>query len=35
MGLANMRARAASIGGELSVESAPGEGMTVRITLPL
>ena len=33
-GLANMRARAASIGGHLEIQSAPGEGTRVIIVLP-
>ncbi|MBX3735424.1 MAG: sensor histidine kinase [Candidatus Didemnitutus sp.] len=34
-GLANMRARAAALGGTLHVESAPGKGTRVLLTLPL
>ena len=34
-GLAGMRFRVASIGGELTVESAPGQGTTIRARLPL
>lgn len=34
-GLANMRARAAAIGGTLLVESAPGKGTRVLLTLPV
>ena len=34
-GLRNLRERAASLGGELSIESAPGEGTTVQINIPL
>ncbi|MDQ0987905.1 sensor histidine kinase [Streptomyces sp. V2I9] len=34
-GLPAMRARAASLGGALSVESAPGQGTAVAVTLPL
>jgi signal transduction histidine kinase len=34
-GLRNLRERAASLGGELSIDSAPGEGTTVRINIPL
>jgi signal transduction histidine kinase len=34
-GLANMRARAAAIGGTLEVESAPGKGTRVLLTLPV
>lgn len=34
-GLANMRARAAKIGGSLAVESAPGRGTTVRFRGPI
>ena len=35
MGLGNLRSRAGSIGGTLDVTSAPGEGSTIRVTLPL
>jgi signal transduction histidine kinase len=35
MGLANLRDRVDVIGGELAVESLPGEGTTVRARLPL
>ncbi len=34
-GLANMRARAAALGGELQVESAPGRGTRIVLVLPL
>lgn len=34
-GLLNLRERAESLGGELEVESTPGEGTTVRILVPL
>lgn len=34
-GLPAMRSRAASLGGTLSVESAPGQGTAVALTLPL
>lgn len=34
-GLANMRARAAALGGALHVESAPGHGTRIVVTLPL
>lgn len=34
-GLANMRARAAALGGTLHVDSAPGKGTRVLLTLPL
>ncbi|WP_206956495.1 PAS domain-containing protein [Trinickia acidisoli] len=34
-GLLGMRERAARLGGELSVESAPGEGFALTVTLPL
>ena len=33
-GLASMRARAHAVGGNLSVQSAPGEGTVVEVTLP-
>lgn len=33
-GLANMRHRAESVGGLLDLESAPGQGTTVRLTIP-
>lgn len=35
MGLANLRSRTASIGGDLEIGSLTGEGTTVRVTLPL
>jgi signal transduction histidine kinase len=35
MGLANLRDRVQAIGGELALESIPGEGTTVRARLPL
>jgi signal transduction histidine kinase len=35
MGLGNLRGRTASIGGELVITSLPGEGTTVRVSLPL
>jgi signal transduction histidine kinase len=35
MGLGNLRSRAASIGGAVEITSVPGEGTTVRISLPL
>ena len=35
MGIANLRERAASLGGELTIASVAGEGTTVRATLPL
>ena len=35
MGLANLRDRVQAIGGELAVESLPGEGTTVRARLPV
>ena len=35
LGLASMRERAGSVGGALSVTSRPGEGTTVRLTVPL
>ncbi|TMK84121.1 MAG: GAF domain-containing sensor histidine kinase [Actinobacteria bacterium] len=34
-GLRNLRDRAASLGGELSIQSAPGEGTTVRVSIPI
>jgi signal transduction histidine kinase len=34
-GLRNLRERAASLGGEISIESTPGEGTTLRVTIPL
>jgi signal transduction histidine kinase len=34
-GLRNMRARAASMGGDLNIKSAPGAGSTIAITLPI
>jgi two-component system sensor histidine kinase UhpB len=35
MGIPGMRERAALLGGDLSIESAPGRGTTVRLTVPL
>jgi signal transduction histidine kinase len=35
MGIANLRERAASLGGELSITSVAGEGTTIRALLPL
>ena len=35
MGLANMRQRAESLGGQLTVESAPGQGTVIEALLPL
>jgi signal transduction histidine kinase len=35
LGLASMRDRASSVGGTLTVRSAPGAGTTVRLTVPL
>jgi signal transduction histidine kinase len=35
MGLSNMRARVASLGGVLTISSTPDEGTTVQISLPL
>src|SRR5690606_37641527 len=35
LGLASMRERASSIGGELTIEARPGEGTTVRLEVPL
>jgi signal transduction histidine kinase len=34
-GLPNLRERAGSIGGEMRIESRPGEGTTVRLSIPL
>ena len=34
-GLASMQARAQAVGGDLTVQSAPGEGTLVEVTLPL
>jgi signal transduction histidine kinase len=34
-GLGNMRQRAETLGGTLSIESAPGKGTTIRLTVPL
>ena len=34
-GLSTMRERAESIGGELTIDSAPGKGTTVRFELPV
>jgi signal transduction histidine kinase len=35
LGLASMRDRACSIGGELTIDAAPGQGTTVRLEVPL
>ena len=35
MGISGMRARAASAGGELKIESAPGAGVTIEVSAPL
>lgn len=35
LGIPGMRERAALLGGDLSIESAPGRGTTVRLTVPL
>ncbi|PKO20266.1 MAG: hypothetical protein CVU38_21025 [Chloroflexi bacterium HGW-Chloroflexi-1] len=35
LGLVNMRERAAAVGGQLQVQSAPGAGSSVRLSLPL
>jgi signal transduction histidine kinase len=35
MGLRSMRERAALIGGELEIESEPGQGTSVQVRLPL
>jgi signal transduction histidine kinase len=34
LGLKSMRERAARLGGTLRVESAPGEGTTIRVQIP-
>ena len=34
LGIAGMRERALLIGGELTIESRPGHGTTVRLTVP-
>ena len=34
LGIAGMRERALLIGGELTIESRPGRGTTVRLTVP-
>lgn len=34
LGLTSMRERAAALGGELSIRSAPGEGTTVHLEVP-
>jgi signal transduction histidine kinase len=33
-GLIGMRERIAAVGGELSIESAPGEGTTIAVSVP-
>lgn len=35
LGLIGMRERVAAVGGELDIESAPGQGTLIRVTLPL
>jgi signal transduction histidine kinase len=35
MGVANMGERAALVGGELEIESAPGAGATIYVRVPL
>ena len=35
LGLPSMRERAAAIGGSLAIRSAPGQGTTIRLTVPL
>jgi signal transduction histidine kinase len=35
MGLANLRGRVEGMGGTFEIESVPGEGTTVRASLPL
>ena len=35
MGLANLRSRVGSLGGQIEITSTPGEGTTVRATLPI
>jgi signal transduction histidine kinase len=34
VGLDSMAERAAALGGDLAVESAPGQGTTIRVTIP-
>jgi signal transduction histidine kinase len=34
MGLENMQARTEALGGTLTIHSAPGQGTTVRVTVP-
>jgi nitrate/nitrite-specific signal transduction histidine kinase len=34
-GLANMRQRAAQVGGQIQIESAPGEGVSIKLMIPL
>ena len=35
MGLANMRARAKSLAGELTVDSSPGDGTSITARIPI
>jgi signal transduction histidine kinase len=35
MGLSNLRERVERMSGRITIESVPGEGTTLRITLPL
>jgi signal transduction histidine kinase len=35
MGLANLEARSAAIGGSMTIETAPGEGTRVEVRLPV
>ncbi len=35
LGLAGMRSRVERLGGDLTIESTPGEGTTIRVTLPI
>jgi signal transduction histidine kinase len=35
LGLKSMQERARQLGGQVSIDSAPGAGVTVRVTLPI